>query len=98
MSTYSYEQAKKRFDVVLQTANIEGKVIIRKEHELYILMPMPKDTSPLDIEGIYRSPFILRVLSRFDPAPSGAGSKLSSQNEVYWVYTQWTSFCELSNF
>lgn len=50
--TYSYEKAKKSFDLVFKKAAIDGKVAIRKDNELYILMPASKDTSPLDIEGV----------------------------------------------
>ncbi len=50
--TYSYEKAKKSFDLVFKKATIDGKVAIRKDNDLYILMPASKNTSPLDIEGV----------------------------------------------
>lgn len=50
--TYSYEKAKKSFDLVFKKASLEGKVAIRKDDQIYILMPESKNASPLDIEGI----------------------------------------------
>lgn len=52
ITTYSYEKAKKSFDLVFKKASIDGKVVIRKDNKLFILMPASKDTSPLDIEGV----------------------------------------------
>jgi len=49
---YSYEKARKSFDRVFKQATLDGKVAIRKDDELYILMPVSKKASPLDIEGI----------------------------------------------
>lgn len=49
--TYSYEKAKKSFDLVFKQAILDGKVAIRKDDKLYILMPASENTSPLDIEG-----------------------------------------------
>jgi hypothetical protein len=51
-TTYSYEKAKKSFDLVFKKATLDGKVAIRKDNELYILMPASKNISPLDIEGV----------------------------------------------
>jgi hypothetical protein len=51
-TTYSYEKAKKSFDLVFKKATIDGKVAIRKDNDLYILMPASKDASPLDVEGV----------------------------------------------
>lgn len=50
--TYSYEKAKKSFDLVFKKASIDGKVAIRKDDQIYILMPASKNMSPLDIEGV----------------------------------------------
>lgn len=50
--TYSYEKAKKSFDLVFKKAFLDGKVTIKKGDQTYILMPLEKDVSPLDIEGI----------------------------------------------
>jgi hypothetical protein len=51
-TTYSYEKAKKSFDLVFKKATIDGKVAIRKDNDLYILTPASKDASPLDVEGV----------------------------------------------
>ncbi len=50
--TYSYEKAKKSFDLIFKKAALDGKVAIRKDDQIYILMPASKSTSPLDIEGV----------------------------------------------
>lgn len=50
--TYSYEKAKKSFDLIFKKAALDGKVAIRKGDQIYILMPASKNTSPLDIEGV----------------------------------------------
>ena len=42
----------KSFDLVFKKANRDGKVAIRKDDQLYILMPASKNVSPLDVEGI----------------------------------------------
>jgi hypothetical protein len=51
-TTYSYENARKSFDLVFKKATIDGKVSIRKDDELYVSMLASKDVSPLDIEGV----------------------------------------------
>lgn len=50
--TYSYEKAKKSFDLIFKKATLDGKVAIRKDDQIYILMPVSKNISPLDIEGV----------------------------------------------
>lgn len=50
--TYSYEKAKKSFDLVFKKASLDGKVAIRKDNQIYILMPVLNKISPLDIEGV----------------------------------------------
>lgn len=51
-TTYSYEKAKKSFDLIFKKATVDGKVAIRKDNEIYILMPASKNISPLDVEGV----------------------------------------------
>ncbi len=51
-ATYSYEKAKKSFDLVLKKAFTDGKVTIKKDDQLYILMPAAKNTSALDVESV----------------------------------------------
>lgn len=50
--TYSYAKAKQSFDVVLKKAFHDGKVKIRKDDQLFIIMPESKNVSPLDVEGV----------------------------------------------
>jgi len=50
--TYSYEKAKKSFDLIFKKAALDGKVAIRKDNQIYILMPASKNVSPLDVEGV----------------------------------------------
>lgn len=52
MMTYTYEKAKKSFDLIFRKATLDGKVAIRKDDQVYILMPVSKSTSPLDVEGV----------------------------------------------
>jgi hypothetical protein len=49
---YSYERAKKSFDLIFKKAALNGKVEIRKDDQLYVLMPASKNKSPLDVEGV----------------------------------------------
>ncbi len=50
--TYSYEKAKKSFDLVFKKASLDGQVEIRKGDQIYILKSASKNISPFDIEGI----------------------------------------------
>ena len=49
---YNYENAKQSFDTVLQQADTDGEVKIRKDSKLYLVKPVPAKTSPLDVAGI----------------------------------------------
>lgn len=51
-TTYSYEKAKKSFDLMFKKATVDGKVTICKDNKLYILMPVVENVSPLDVEGV----------------------------------------------
>lgn len=50
--TYSYAQAKQSFDLVLREAFDEGKVKIRKDDQIFVIMPESKNISPFDVEGV----------------------------------------------
>jgi len=50
--TYSYAKAKQRFDMILKKASIDGSVKIRKDDQLFRVIPEPANMSPLDVEGI----------------------------------------------
>lgn len=52
MITYRYEKVKKNFDLIFKKAAIDGKVVIQTNNGFYVLMPISKETSPLDIEGV----------------------------------------------
>ena len=53
MKLYTYSDARQQFARVLETANREGKVLIRKrDGSLFALVPEPKVKSPFDVEGI----------------------------------------------
>ncbi|TAK72652.1 MAG: type II toxin-antitoxin system Phd/YefM family antitoxin [Gammaproteobacteria bacterium] len=51
-ATYTYAKAKQRFDLILKKASLDGKVKIRKDDQLFIIMPEAKNVSPLDVEGV----------------------------------------------
>ena len=53
MKLYTYSDARQQFASVLETADREGKVLIRKrDGSLFALVPEPRTKSPLDVEGI----------------------------------------------
>jgi len=53
MTTYTFSQARQNFATVLNQALKEGKVLIkRKDGSSFIIKPIKKTKSPLDVEGI----------------------------------------------
>ncbi len=50
--TYTYAKAKQSFDLVLKKASSDGIVKIKKDDQLYIVMPVPTNISPLDVKGV----------------------------------------------
>ncbi len=53
MTTYTFSQARQRLSSVLDKARQEGEVIIkRKDGSSYIIKPVPKNESPLDVAGV----------------------------------------------
>lgn len=50
--TYSYAKAKQSFDMILKKASTDGSVKIRKDDQLFIVIPEPANISPLDVEGV----------------------------------------------
>ncbi len=66
MTTYTYSQARQNFAAVLEKAKKEGKVLIKKrDGSSFILSPLPKEDSPLDVKGIktnIRSDEIIDIL------------------------------------
>ena len=53
MITYTYSEARQQFSSVLDRAQSEGEVLIRrKDGQLFIIKPTQINDSPLDVEGI----------------------------------------------
>ena len=53
MTTYTYSHARQHFASVLDKASTEGQALIkRKDGSLFIVKPVRRPTSPLDVEGI----------------------------------------------
>jgi hypothetical protein len=53
MTTYTFSEARQRFASVLEKAKSEGKVMIkRKDGSLFVIHPVLKKGSPLDVKGI----------------------------------------------
>jgi len=66
MTIYTYSQARQNFAAVLEKAKKEGKVLIKKrDGSSFILSPLSKEDSPLDVKGIktnIRSDEIIDIL------------------------------------
>lgn len=53
MHIYTYSEAQQNFSSLLDLAQSEGAVqITRKDGELFMLMPISPQKSPLDIPGV----------------------------------------------
>ncbi|OPX36509.1 MAG: prevent-host-death protein [Desulfobacteraceae bacterium 4484_190.1] len=53
MITYTFSEARQKFSSVLEKAKTEGKVLIkRKDGSVFVIQPVSKTKSPLDIEGV----------------------------------------------
>ena len=53
MTTYTFSEARQKFASVLAKAQAEGKVLIkRKDGSVFLIQPVPKVESPLDVEGV----------------------------------------------
>lgn len=53
MTTYTFSEARQKFAAVLEKAKSEGKVLIkRKDGTLFLIQPIKKSKSPLDVDGI----------------------------------------------
>jgi len=53
MTVYTFSEARQNFASILEKAKTEGKVLIkRKDGSLFAIQPVPKQESPLDVEGI----------------------------------------------
>ena len=53
MTTYTFSEARQRFASVLEQAQAEGEVLIRrKDGSVFVIKPVSKTESPLDVEGV----------------------------------------------
>ncbi len=53
MTVYTYSEARQNFASVLDKAGKIGEVLIkRKDGTIFVIKPIPKNDSPLDVEGI----------------------------------------------
>jgi PHD/YefM family antitoxin component YafN of YafNO toxin-antitoxin module len=53
MTTYTFSEARQKFAAVLEKAKSEGRVLIkRKDGSAFMIAPVAKPESPLDVEGI----------------------------------------------
>ncbi len=53
MMVYTFSQARQNFASMLEQARKEGEVIIkRKDGSSFIIKPVPKHESPLDVKGV----------------------------------------------
>jgi hypothetical protein len=53
MRVYTYSEARQNLASLLEKADQEGEVRIkRKDGQIYVIKPQPRTASPLDIEGV----------------------------------------------
>jgi PHD/YefM family antitoxin component YafN of YafNO toxin-antitoxin module len=53
MTTYTFSEARQKFAAVLEKAKSEGRVLIkRKDGSAFMIAPVSKSESPLDVEGV----------------------------------------------
>ncbi len=53
MTIYTYSEARQNFASVLDKAGKIGEVLIkRKDGTIFVIKPIPKNDSPLDVKGI----------------------------------------------
>ena len=53
MRVYTYSEARQNLASLLEQADQEGEVRIkRKDGQIYVIKPQPRTASPLDIEGV----------------------------------------------
>ena len=53
MTTYTFSEARQNFATILEKAQMEGRVLVkRKDGSLFAIQPVAKKESPLDVEGI----------------------------------------------
>lgn len=53
MRTYTFSEARQSFSTVLDRAKAEGQALIkRRDGSLFVIKPVSKPSSPLDVEGV----------------------------------------------
>ena len=53
MTTYTFSEARQKFAAILNQAQLEGEVLIkRRDGSSFIVKPIKKITSPLNVKGI----------------------------------------------
>lgn len=53
MNVYTYSEARQKLASLLEQAEKEGEVRIkRKDGKVFVLKPQPRSDSPLDVKGI----------------------------------------------
>lgn len=53
MRTYTFSEARQSFASVLDRAKAEGQALIkRKDGSLFVIKPVSRPSSPLDVEGV----------------------------------------------
>jgi len=51
--SYTFSEARQNFSSVLDRAKAEGQALIRrKDGSLFVVKPMTKSSSPLDVKGV----------------------------------------------
>ena len=53
MTTYTFSEARQNFASILDQARDEGEILIkRKDGSVFVVKPIPRMDSPLNVEGI----------------------------------------------
>ena len=53
MRTYTFSEARQSFSAVLDRVKAEGQALIkRRDGSLFVIKPVSKPSSPLDVEGV----------------------------------------------
>lgn len=53
MKTYTFSEARQKFAAILNQAQLEGEVLIkRRDGSSFIIKPIKEITSPLNVKGI----------------------------------------------
>lgn len=53
MTTYTFSEARQKLSSILEKAQTEGEVLIkRKDGSVFVIKPISKTGSPLDVKGV----------------------------------------------